>query len=74
MRAEVFDYIKLGEEIVVQPLQRLIEAKKLVAYRYGGVWACMDTFKEKMMLDDMANRDKAARALPTRQRQVARLR
>ena len=59
MRREVFDYIRPGEEIVEQPLQRLIQARKLAAYRYDGFWTCMDTFKEKMMLDDMVNSGKA---------------
>ncbi len=59
MRPEVFDYIKPGEEVVEEPMQRLIRAKKLTAYRYDGFWACMDTFKEKMMLDDMVNGGKA---------------
>jgi glucose-1-phosphate cytidylyltransferase len=59
MRREVFDYIRPGEEMVEQPMQRLIQAKKLVAYRYDGFWTCMDTFKEKMMLDDMVNSGKA---------------
>jgi glucose-1-phosphate cytidylyltransferase len=53
MRREFFDYIKYGEEIVDEPMERLITAQKLGAYRYDGFWACMDTFKEKMMLDDM---------------------
>jgi len=59
MRPEVFDYIKPGEEVVEEPMQRMIRAKKLTAYRYDGFWACMDTFKEKMMLDDMVNSGKA---------------
>jgi glucose-1-phosphate cytidylyltransferase len=59
MRPEVFDYIKPGEEVVEEPMQRMIKAKKLTAYRYDGFWACMDTFKEKMMLDDIVNSGKA---------------
>lgn len=59
MRPDVFDYIKPGEEVVEEPMQRMIRAKKLTAYRYDGFWACMDTFKEKMMLDDMVNSGKA---------------
>jgi glucose-1-phosphate cytidylyltransferase len=59
MRPEVFDHIKPGEEVVEEPMQRMIKAKKLTAYRYDGFWACMDTFKEKMMLDDMVNSGRA---------------
>lgn len=49
----IFDYIQLGEELVVEPFQRLIAKKELIAYRNPGFWACMDTLKEKMMFDEM---------------------
>jgi glucose-1-phosphate cytidylyltransferase len=51
-RREIFDYMKPGEELVVEPFQRLIEQNQLVAYRNPGFWACMDTFKEKRMFDE----------------------
>ena len=59
MHRDCFDYMNYGEEIVNEPMQRLLAADKLTAYRYDGFWACMDTFKEKMMLDDMVGRGKA---------------
>jgi glucose-1-phosphate cytidylyltransferase len=59
MRREVFEFIRPGEEVVEEPMRRLIAAKQLAPYRYDGFWACMDTFKEKMMLDDMVNSGKA---------------
>jgi len=59
MRREIFDFIRPGEEVVEQPMQRLIKERKLLAYRYDGFWTCMDTFKEKMMLDDMVNSGRA---------------
>lgn len=49
----IFDYIEEGEELVMRPFQRLINANQLVAYRNPGFWACMDTFKEKQLFDDM---------------------
>lgn len=52
-RKEIFDYIKYGEELVMEPFQRLIQQKKLMAYEHKGFWKAMDTFKDKMMLDDM---------------------
>ena len=59
MHRNCFNYMNYGEEIVNEPMQRLLAADKLTAYRYDGFWACMDTFKEKMMLDDMVGRGKA---------------
>jgi glucose-1-phosphate cytidylyltransferase len=58
-RHEFWNYIREGEEIVLQPFERLIAARKLTTYRHVGFWACMDTFKEKMTLDDLAHRGAA---------------
>lgn len=58
LRQEVFDYIHDGEELVLEPFQRLIKQKELTAYRNPGFWACMDTLKEKMMFDEMYARGK----------------
>jgi glucose-1-phosphate cytidylyltransferase len=53
MRSEFFKYIKDGEEIVNEPFQRLINERRLMSYPYKGFWASMDTYKEKMTLDDL---------------------
>lgn len=52
-RREVFDYIRPGEELVVEPFQRLLRANKLTTFKHEGFWAGMDTFKEKMMFDEL---------------------
>jgi glucose-1-phosphate cytidylyltransferase len=49
----LFDYMKPGEELVEEPFYRLIADNKLIAYTHEGFWGCMDTFKEKMMLEEM---------------------
>jgi len=53
-RRKIFDYIKPGEELVVEPFQRLIAEKQLVGLRSDRFW-CMDTFKEHQELTDMYN-------------------
>jgi glucose-1-phosphate cytidylyltransferase len=53
LKHEIFDYIQDGEELVMEPFYRLIAMQQLIAYRHPGFWACMDTFKEKKMFDDM---------------------
>ena len=58
-RKEIFDYIKDGEELVVEPFQRLIKENKLLGYRYTKFWHCMDTFKEQQELNDMFERGNA---------------
>ncbi|AFY96322.1 glucose-1-phosphate cytidylyltransferase [Chamaesiphon minutus] len=53
LKKEIFDYIKPGEELVIEPFQRLIDRKQLIGYRNPGFWACMDTLKEKITFDEM---------------------
>lgn len=53
LRREIFGYMRPGEELVVQPFQRLAGEGKLYAYNYDGFWACMDTFKDRQLLEDM---------------------
>ncbi|MBF9236249.1 glucose-1-phosphate cytidylyltransferase [Hymenobacter sp. BT683] len=53
LRPEIFDYLRPGEELVEQPFQRLIVDNKLMAYRYNGFWASMDTLKDKLALDEL---------------------
>ncbi len=56
LRREIFDYIEEGDELVEQPFQRLIAARKLSAFRWDGFWRCMDTFKDKITFDRMEAR------------------
>lgn len=58
-RTGIFDYLREGEELVLEPFQRLIAARKLMAHKYDGYWGCMDTFKEKQQLEDLHNRGDA---------------
>jgi glucose-1-phosphate cytidylyltransferase len=52
-KREIFDYMKDGEELVVEPFQRLIAAGQLMAHRCDGFWQCMDTFRDKQLLDEL---------------------
>lgn len=53
LRREIFSYMRPGEELVREPLARLIEKRALFAYKYTGFWQCMDTFKDKSRLDQL---------------------
>jgi glucose-1-phosphate cytidylyltransferase len=53
LRNEIFDYIENGDDLVEAPFRRLIAEGRLLAYEHDGFWACMDTFREKQMLEDM---------------------
>jgi glucose-1-phosphate cytidylyltransferase len=53
LRKEVFRYIKPKEELVYEPFQRLISEGKVWSQRYEGFWQCMDTFRDKQILDEL---------------------
>ena len=42
----IFDVMGEGEELVLEPFQRLIERRRLSAFRYEGFWRAVDTFKD----------------------------
>jgi glucose-1-phosphate cytidylyltransferase len=50
---DIFKYLHAGEELLYKPFQRLVEQQQLLAYKHQGFWACLDTFKDKQLLDDL---------------------
>ena len=58
-KKEIFNYIRPGEDLAEEPMQRLIAEKQLATYPHTGAFHTMDTFKEKQMLDDMYARGEA---------------
>jgi len=58
-RHDIFDHMEQGEDLVLEPFQRLIAKDGLFAYRYDGFWVSMDTFKERELLEDMWSEGKA---------------
>ena len=52
-RNKIFDFIKEGEELVIEPFQRLIDAGQLIAYPYDGFWQNMDTFKDRQRFEEL---------------------
>jgi len=52
-RREIFDYIREGEDLVLEPFDRLIAERQLLAYPFDGFWRNMDTFKDKQELEEM---------------------
>jgi glucose-1-phosphate cytidylyltransferase len=59
LRREIFEYMNPGEELVSEPFERLIEKRKLIAVPHDGFWQNMDTFKDKIQLDEMVSRGRA---------------
>ncbi len=53
LRKEIFRYIQPGEELIYEPFQRMIAEGKVWSQRHEGFWQCMDTFRDKQLLDEM---------------------
>jgi glucose-1-phosphate cytidylyltransferase len=68
LRREFFDFMKEGEELVLEPFSRLIEANQLMAYKHDGFWRCMDNLRDRQALEEMVEQGK----IPWRARDGAR--
>ena len=57
---EIFDYLD-GDDMLLEltPLERLARESQLVAYRHEGFWQCMDTLREKKILENLWQSGKA---------------
>jgi glucose-1-phosphate cytidylyltransferase len=55
-REEIFDYMREGEELVIEPFQRLIEKGGLFAYKHTGFWRSMDTLRDRQILEDLVEK------------------
>ena len=54
LQPEIFDYLE-GDETIFEttPLERLVEQGELMSYRHTGFWQCMDTVREKELLETL---------------------
>jgi glucose-1-phosphate cytidylyltransferase len=55
-RREIFNYIREGEELVLEPFRRLIQDDQLLAYKHDGFWRAMDTLRDRQFLEDLVER------------------
>ena len=57
---KVIDYIKDDTTMFErQPMSKLANEGKLMAFKHNGFWKCMDTLRDKIILDKMWNEKKA---------------
>ena len=54
----IFNYMRSGEELVLEPFSRLIRDDKLMAYKHEGFWRAMDTLRDRQTLEDMVEQGK----------------
>ncbi len=51
--ARIFDYLQPGDSLEADCLPRMVADGQLVARPHEGFWACMDTYKDGMMLTEL---------------------
>jgi len=58
LEPSVFNHID-GDHTIFErdPLEHLVSENELMAYKHNGFWQCMDTVREKEMLEEMWARD-----------------
>lgn len=60
LNPKAIDYIENDETIWERrPIEQLARDGQLMGYRHDGFWSCMDTLKEKNLLEDLWNSGKA---------------
>ncbi|MGD8368920.1 MAG: glucose-1-phosphate cytidylyltransferase, partial [Desulfobacterales bacterium] len=52
---KVFDYITEGDRSVFEraPLEKLAQDRQIYAYKHRGFWKCMDTLRDKVLLNHL---------------------
>ncbi|MDR2426508.1 MAG: glucose-1-phosphate cytidylyltransferase [Endomicrobium sp.] len=60
LEPEIFDYID-GDSTVFErdPLETLAKENELIAYKHDGFWQCMDTQRDKILLENLWNSKQA---------------
>ena len=58
----VLDYIEEGNRTVFEqkPLEKLANSRELAAYRHRGFYKCMDTLRDKVLLNKLVRENRAA--------------
>jgi len=60
LEPQVIDYIE-GDKTTFErePLERLSAEGQLQAYKYNGFWQCMDTMRDKLLLEELLEKNQA---------------
>jgi len=52
-KKDIFDYMREGEDLVLEPFDRLMAKRELLAFPFDGFWRNMDTFKDRQDLEEL---------------------
>ncbi|MBE6927274.1 MAG: glucose-1-phosphate cytidylyltransferase [Ruminococcaceae bacterium] len=60
LQPEIFDYLD-GDDTIFEatPLERLADEGQLMSFRHSGFWQCMDSLREKNLLENLWNSGEA---------------
>lgn len=54
MESKIFNYLKNDETVLERsPLEKICKLHKLGAYKHDGFWQCMDTIRDKKILENL---------------------
>ena len=58
---KIFDYLNSNEncDFEVGPLEKLTQEGQLMVYQHNGNWACMDTHRDSISLNNLWENDQA---------------
>ena len=60
-KKSIFNYLSSSDDcdFEVGPLEQLTRDGQLMVYHHKGDWACMDTYRDSVFLNDLWKKDKA---------------
>jgi glucose-1-phosphate cytidylyltransferase len=53
LKSDIFSYLRPHEDLVEEPIQRLVAEGRVLAQRHEGFWAPMDTLKDNQLLENL---------------------
>ena len=60
LEPKIFDYLKDDSTVLeAEPMEKLADAGELMSYTHSGFWQCMDSLREKEVLEEMWYKGKA---------------
>ena len=60
LNSKIFDFIKGDSEMFErEPIEKLTARKELMAFKHSGFWQCMDTMRDKNLLNNLIKNKRA---------------
>ena len=60
LNSKIFDFIKGDSQMFErEPIEKLTARKELMAFKHSGFWQCMDTMRDKNLLNNLIKNKRA---------------